>query len=364
MDEMLIEFGSAVKAMDDGTLGGYLVLFGTPADADDSGEFFTKGTDFGLDITAKSAVLYHHGFDRTLKARRVGQADLGVDDIGVWIKAQLDLRDEYERAVYALAKSGKLGWSSGTAAHLVRKKSVGGATEITAWPLGLDASLTPTPADPRNRVMPLKSWKEQAGEADPLALKAAAVEEADDDATKATFDTAGSGMTAYDRPSASRMPQAVTDLHAKVQRVVEAVGSGGMTEKRAVKTLGRARALLDAACAGTKSATDFDDFGELTLADHAAAVVSANAGYAERLVSRQEARTKSGRVLSQANRDEIKAVAESLKTTLTRLEDLLDKALPTEPEPETKSADPPDWLRELARSEELLASLNGVPVFA
>jgi HK97 family phage major capsid protein len=66
------------------------------------------------------------------------------------------MRDEYERAVYGLAEKGKLGWSSGTAPHLVERNK----SHITRWPLGLDASLTPIPADPGNRAMPLKSWAE------------------------------------------------------------------------------------------------------------------------------------------------------------------------------------------------------------
>ncbi len=53
--------------------------------------------------------------------------------------------------------AGQLGWSSGTAAHLVEREEAGEAWKIKMWPLGLDASLTPTPAEPRNKVIPLKS---------------------------------------------------------------------------------------------------------------------------------------------------------------------------------------------------------------
>jgi hypothetical protein len=80
----------------------------------------------------------------------------------VWAETQLALRDAYEKRIYGLAEAGKLGWSSGTAAHLVKREPVGGAMKIMHWPLGLDASLTPTPAEPRNTVVALKAWAPEA----------------------------------------------------------------------------------------------------------------------------------------------------------------------------------------------------------
>jgi HK97 family phage major capsid protein len=80
-----------------------------------------------------------------------------MDDFGVWAETQLQLRDEYEQFIYAQAEAGKLGWSSGTAGHLVEKEETEKAWRITSWPLGLDDSLTLMPAEPRNTVIPLKS---------------------------------------------------------------------------------------------------------------------------------------------------------------------------------------------------------------
>jgi gas vesicle protein len=63
--------------------------------------------------------------------------------------------------VHQLAKRGKLGLSSGTASHLVERDRVSeksGKTihEIKQWPLGFDATLTPTPAEPRvGKVRPV-----------------------------------------------------------------------------------------------------------------------------------------------------------------------------------------------------------------
>jgi phage head maturation protease len=160
----LVTFGDPVKALGDGKVGGYLVRFSTEQDPDLSvmRDFFTKDTDFDIEEwPAKSSVYYSHGLDTTLKTRKIGRAEMKMDDVGVWVEAQLNQRDEYEKAVYRLAKEGKLGWSSGTAEHLMGREPVtqGGKTiahRITHWPI-VEASLTPTPAEPRNQATPLKS---------------------------------------------------------------------------------------------------------------------------------------------------------------------------------------------------------------
>lgn len=154
--ETLIFHGGAVKALGDGRIGGYLVRFTGPDDPDLEGDYFDAQTDFGG--ATRSTVYYQHGLDRTLKTRKLGLADLRTDEFGVWAETQLELRDEYEKFIYGLAEAGKMGWSSGTASHLVEREPIGKAWHIKHWPLGLDASLTPTPAEPRNAALPLKSF--------------------------------------------------------------------------------------------------------------------------------------------------------------------------------------------------------------
>jgi len=151
-DDILVFDGSEVKALEGGKVAGYLVRFSTKSDPDLTGDYFTPDTDYGTAV--KTAILYQHGFDPKMKRRKIGEGELRKDEIGVWVEAQLNLRDEYEKAIYDLAAAGKLGWSSGTASHLVERDGDG---KILAWPLGLDASLTPTPAEPRNSAIPLKS---------------------------------------------------------------------------------------------------------------------------------------------------------------------------------------------------------------
>ena len=172
-DDMLIASGAEVKALGDNRIGGYLVRFSSASDPDLTGDYFTPETDFDLEGRKSVPVLYHHGLDGTLKKRRLGRAELRIDDAGVWMEAQLSARDEYEQAVYALIEQGRLGLSSGSATHLVEKNSDG---KISAWPI-VEASITPTPAEPRTRVFPLKSLL-TAPEAEPEAQAVPAAAEA------------------------------------------------------------------------------------------------------------------------------------------------------------------------------------------
>ena len=154
-DKIIIYEGDAVKAIGENKVGGYLVRFSSPKDPDLSGEFFTKSTQFGP--ASILPVFYHHGFDGSIGKRVLGKADVKFDEVGMWVEAQLEMRDEYEKQIYELAKSGKLGWSSGSMSHLVEYESVGKSTWIKTWIVG-EASLTPTPAEARNEVIPLKSY--------------------------------------------------------------------------------------------------------------------------------------------------------------------------------------------------------------
>lgn len=163
---LVVTTGPALKALGDGKIGGYLVMFGdaTKTDLSAMADYFTPDTDFDLeDGTGKATVLYHHGMDATLKRRKLGRADLRTDEVGVWMESQLALRDDYERAVYSMVEAGKMGLSSGTAPHLVeREAQANGAHKITRWPLGLDASITPIPAEPRTSVRAFKTYLDMA----------------------------------------------------------------------------------------------------------------------------------------------------------------------------------------------------------
>lgn len=178
-DKALVFLGAEAKALGNGLVGGYLVRYSDEKKTDLTGDFFNAQSDTGP--AADSVTYYHHGLDKTLgKAPLKNKATIGKDDIGVWIKHQLDLRNEYEKAIYGLAEQKKLGWSSGTAAHLVERERVGNAMWIKRWPLGLDASYTPTPAEPRNEAQTLKAYVDSLPKAEWPALKSAQDNATDD----------------------------------------------------------------------------------------------------------------------------------------------------------------------------------------
>jgi len=172
--EPLIAFGSAVKSLGvtpEGVhVGGHLVLFGSPDLTDKSPErdFFTKNTDFDIDPGESKdvSVYFHHR--QPLKTaddddsfvivrKKIGRGKVRLDDVGVLIDAIIYNRTEYEKAIAENATK-YMGWSSGTAPHLYeRVPQPNGTNWLKSWPIGLDATVTPTPAEPRIRVMPLKS---------------------------------------------------------------------------------------------------------------------------------------------------------------------------------------------------------------
>jgi phage head maturation protease len=140
---------------------GYLVRFGDIQSADLEGDFFTASTDYGFPVAKGQRVplnvYYHHGMDAAVGKKSIGTGYIKMDDTGLWYEAQLDMADEYGSMIAKLCKQGKMGFSSGAAGHLVERKSMGGAAEITRWPIA-EASITPTPAEYRNSVKTLKEY--------------------------------------------------------------------------------------------------------------------------------------------------------------------------------------------------------------
>jgi hypothetical protein len=157
--DYVIRVGPAIKAMGEGMVGGYLVQFGSDATKDAEDEWFTPETDFDTEFPSRASIYYNHGMDPVVGRARLAHGTMKADEIGIWVEAQLDLRNRHQAAMYGMAKAGKLGWSSGSLAHLTDppREHPGGA--IKNWPLGHDASLTPIPSDKRNAAIALKSWE-------------------------------------------------------------------------------------------------------------------------------------------------------------------------------------------------------------
>ena len=144
-----------------GYVKGYLVRFGDTKATDLEGDYFTKATDYGFPMEEGKRVplnvYYHHGMDQAVGKKSIGTGFIKMDSEGLWYEAQLDLADEYGKMVAKLCKQGKMGFSSGAAAHMVERKSMGGASEIIRWPIA-EASITPTPAEFRNSVKSLEEY--------------------------------------------------------------------------------------------------------------------------------------------------------------------------------------------------------------
>lgn len=139
---------SGLKFLDESQtrVGGYLVRWGSPAEKDLQGEYFTPKTDLALDWYPQRPILYHHGLDGAVKSEVVGVIDtLKTDDAGVWAEGQLNTSNRYWQAIRGLIAKGVLSWSSGSLPHLVETAADG---FIKRWPL-VEGSMTPTPAEPR-----------------------------------------------------------------------------------------------------------------------------------------------------------------------------------------------------------------------
>ena len=153
-DKNLIAFGSEVKVLGEGKIGGFLIRFTDHKTKDLDGDYFDSDTKLHFPETLPT--IYQHGLDETIGKTVIGETKAVIQDAGLWAETQLNMRSEYEKAIYEMAKAGKLGYSSGALSHLVEREQVGKAHHIKTWFVG-EASLTPTPADPMNQVVSIKS---------------------------------------------------------------------------------------------------------------------------------------------------------------------------------------------------------------
>ncbi len=161
-------YGSEIKALDNGRIGGYAVLFGSADMHDLSNErdYFTKSTDFWLDKFGwPRPMTYHHGLDPDLQDDPIvgTWTKATVDSQGVWLEGQLDKAHRYHSAVKELVRRGYLKLSSDSAPQWVRReRQSNGANEVKRWPL-LTASPTVTPAEPRLSSISFKSLMAEIG---------------------------------------------------------------------------------------------------------------------------------------------------------------------------------------------------------
>ena len=159
--------GGSIKSnmRGNGLLEGYLIVFGNPEDADLEGQYFTKNTVLRLDYFDSYPMLYHHGMDNSVKLDPIGRINkITVDDVGVWVSAQINMSDRYGAEVYQMVQTKQFGWSSGSIDHLVKIAPSG---EIKIWPL-FEGSVTPTPAQPHKTTV--RALKAVLDKNDPITI--------------------------------------------------------------------------------------------------------------------------------------------------------------------------------------------------
>ena len=161
-DDMVCSSGTAVKAKADEHLGGKCVKFSNQHNLDSTGDYFDKETEFDAKLGMTMPIYLHHTLpiatSKGMKAvsEKIGEAtitsidDDGIEVDGVLFDALVKSHDNYMsklmKTVKKAVKSGKMGWSTGTATHLVSREKIGQGWHIKKWPLGLDCTITPTPA--------------------------------------------------------------------------------------------------------------------------------------------------------------------------------------------------------------------------
>lgn len=160
---LLVMPGDECKSLGSYRVGGYLVKFGSPDKTDLSSrrDYFTPETDFGLGDNTKTRILWYHGKDPRVGKQRLGAATLTMDSVGVAIDAQLNPDLDFVKSIYPEIEANRIGWSSGTAPHLMERVKVGNAHRVTSWPIA-EASLTRAPAEPDAMACAIKSLDDPA----------------------------------------------------------------------------------------------------------------------------------------------------------------------------------------------------------
>lgn len=164
MIDTLVYSGGDVKALGAGRVGGILVRWGSPEDHDIQGDFFGPDTYFGATAKGSIDIFYNHGLTTRgdeLSAKigndSIGEGAVKATSDGLWFEGTLAMAKPGVPDVYKRIESGEMGFSSGSAARLVKREAVkAGVYKILRWPL-VDVTVSATPVEPRNKVLAIKS---------------------------------------------------------------------------------------------------------------------------------------------------------------------------------------------------------------
>ena len=185
----------ATRGEDTTVVGGYSIRF-DPMDGsggnDLYGQWFTSKTYLGPRDGGSVEAYFHHGYEiqsddiarnvtKALAESTFGEVMVTRDDIGIWAEVVLNMHDDYEERIAQMVADGVLSYSSGSSGHLVRIEDLEDIKDeisddryeelderfwwpgrIRRWPVA-EHSLTPTPAEHRNKVEVVRAVRSLTG---------------------------------------------------------------------------------------------------------------------------------------------------------------------------------------------------------
>jgi len=152
-DNTLVSFGGAVKSLGRRGFSGLAIIFNS---IDRTGESFSPAVNMELKGRSSLPTYWRHSLDEKIGNQKLADAAFQVTPEGLHVEGEFLRFGGFEKDLMSAIDQGLLGFSTGSASHLVRTKQRGSFTEIVAWPV-VDLSLTETPCEPKARVQPLKS---------------------------------------------------------------------------------------------------------------------------------------------------------------------------------------------------------------
>lgn len=244
--------GGKLKTLGDGKVGGYLVMFGGPKDS--QGEYFRDDVECHLEWYGgeKRPILYHHGLEDEDIIEEIGYTDIIRRDAkGLWAEGRLNMSDPRATQIYNDVRSGKIGWSSGSAPHLSKIDDAGGIWE---WAI-VEGSLTPTPAaGKRTTVQALKfDYSSTLTPSETTVKEPVTVKE------RVLVTTKGGGVKEKQQPYSERNP--IMKIKGSAG-MIGAMQSAGIDADSIIKVL----MSLEEAAEG-EMMTDTDMVDEATMAD-------------------------------------------------------------------------------------------------
>lgn len=150
-DEQFLRDVVAVKSIGKDDIHGYLALWGDAKTVDLDGEYFTPQTNFWNDrLGYPRPLTWDHAQDKTTKSNPIigGITQTGIDEIGMWYDAQLDVAHQYRKAIDKLVSERDAGTSSDSVPQYIEREQTGKSVWLKTWPL-FGAALTVTPCEPR-----------------------------------------------------------------------------------------------------------------------------------------------------------------------------------------------------------------------